>query len=130
MCLAIKRVFGEDDDRRLHGPRSYDAGVWRIESANLDLYRSTDVLSLDNVNVAKVTIRREKVQVTENGRVQRRRERDPNDLLITLRDADSFPLNQISDDEIIEAILDWNIGTIKRAPQKQFDNEKKRVLWK
>ena len=124
VCLAIKRGFGDDDDRRVLAPRRSEAGVWRIESGDLNRYKGVDTLVLEGANIAKVTLRRERVQITESGRVQRRQEHSRTDLLVTMRYADSFPLNKVSDDDIIEAIVNMNIGTTKWAPQKQFDRTK------
>ena len=122
--LAIRRTFEEDDDRRILPQGKYVAGKWRIETNNLDKYKSTDVLALDGIDIGRITIKRERVTITESGYIQRRQVRDPNDLLITMRFADSFPLSKISDEKLIAAILDLGVGTIKRAPQRQLNKDK------
>lgn len=124
VCLSIKRVFGEDEDRRIMNPRRDYAGVFRIETSNIDKYKGIQDLELDNVKIAKVNIKAEKVTISEEGKIRRQQQHDPNDLLVTLRFADTFPLNKIGDEEILAKIIDLNIGSIKRAPQKHFDRKK------
>ena len=125
VVFAIKSAFGDDDDRRIIGPRSHNAGVWRIETSNTAIYKTVDVLhSPDGTEIAKVTVRHETVRINEHGRIQRNQVFDPTDLLVTMPSADTFPLNTISDDEITTALVDLNIGVIKRAPQKQLNRER------
>ena len=124
VCLGIKRVFGEDEDRRIMNPRRDNAGVFRIETSNIDKYKGIQDLELDSVKIAKVNIKAEKVTISEEGKIRRQQQHDPNDLLVTLRFADTFPLNKISDEEILAKIVDLNIGSIKRAPQKHVDRKK------
>ena len=124
VCLAIKRTFGEDDERRTMAPRRDNDGVFRIETPNLDKYKNIEDLELDNVKIGKVYTKTEKVFISENGKIRRQQQHDPNDLLITLKFADTFPLNKIEDEAIISEIIKLNVGTIKRAPQKHFDRKK------
>ncbi len=121
VILAVQRTFGEDDDRRIIYPPKGNDGVWKVETSNMEMYRKHKELLLNEERIARVSIRNEKITILENGKVQRRNVRNANDLLITLRYADSFPLSKIKDEDIIQAIVDLDIGSIKRAPQKQFD---------
>lgn len=124
VCHAIKTVFGTDEDRRTIAPRRENAGVYRLEVADIEKYKGVEDLEVQGVKIAKVVIRREKVVVSETGQIRRQREHDPNDLFIKLVGADSFPLNQITDEEIVDAILDMDLGQIKRAPQRLRDRRK------
>ena len=124
VCLAIKRVFGEDEERRTMAPRRDNDGVFRIETPNMERYKDIQDLELDNVKIGKVSIKTEKVFISENGKIRRQQQHDPNDLLVTLRFADTFPLNKIDDEAIISEIIKLNVGAIKRAPQKHFDRKK------
>ena len=121
VTAAIRRVFGEDKDRRTIAPWRTNAGVWKLETPNIDRYRPTKDLEFEGKKIAKVTIRTERVVVQPDGKIRRQQTRGDNDMLITLRNADSFPLNKVSDDQILEAIIDMDIGSLKRAPQRQFD---------
>ena len=121
VILAVQRTFGEDDDRRIIYPPKGNDGVWKVESSNMEIYRRHNELLLDDERIARVSIRNEKITILENGKVQRRNVRNANDLLVTLRFADSFPLNKVNDEDIIEAIVALDIGSIKRAPQKQLN---------
>ncbi len=125
VCAAIKHTFGEDDDRSTIAPRRDNDGLWRIETPNIEKYRAITELCFGGEKIAKVTIRKETVTIAENGRIQRRFQRSDNDILITLKNADSFPLNKVSDDEILQAIVNMDLGSIKRAPQRQFDRRTK-----
>ena len=69
-------------------------------------------------------MRNEKIGVTDGGKIKRYQQHDPSDLFTKLPSADCYPLDRISNDDIIEAIMDMNIGRIKRAPQRLFDREK------
>ena len=122
VILAIKKTFGADEDRRIIAPRRNNAGVWRIETSNTAAYKSVDVLCTpDGKEIAKVTVRHETIRINEHGRAQRSQAFDPTDLLVTLPSADTFPLNTISDEEILTAIIELDIGVMKRAPQRQID---------
>ncbi len=46
--------------------------------------------------------------------------RNPDDLLITLLDADTYPLKTISDEDIHRKIIELGVGKVKRAVQPQF----------
>ena len=124
VCHAIKTVFGTDENRRTIAPRRENAGVYRLEVADIEKYKGVEDLEVQGVKIAKVVIRREKVVVSEQGQIRRQRENDPNDLFIKLVGADAFPLNQITDEEILDAVLDMDIGQIKRAPQRLRDRRK------
>ena len=125
VCAAIKHTFGEDDDRSTIAPRRDNDGIWKIETPNIDKYRTITELCFGDEKVAKVAIRKERVTISENGRIQRRFERSDNDVLITLKNADSFPLNRVTDEDILQAIVNMDLGSIKRAPQRQFDRRTK-----
>ena len=117
---AIRNVFGEDDDRVTHAPRRGNAGVWTIETPNLDRYRQINDLIYEGITLGRVSVRSQKITVMEDGRIQRKFEHSPNDLLITLRDADSHLLRHVTNEQILEKIVDMGIGTIKKSVQRQI----------
>ena len=123
VTAAIKRTFGEDPDRRTIAPRKENSGVWKLETPNVDKYRPTKELIFEGRKIAKVSIRTEKVVVQADGKIQRKQMHDAGDLLVTLRYADSYPLNMVDDEAIMKAIVDLGVGAIKRAPQRQFDRK-------
>ena len=116
---AIQRAFGEDDDRRTRRPWRSNPGVWRIETPNLEKYRAITDLKYDDVTIGKITIRKEKVTMKEDGKITRKVDRHANDLFVTLFDADSHPLNKISHAEIHRKIVELDVGRIKKAVTKQ-----------
>ena len=123
VAQAIRNTFGEDDDRVPIAPRRGNAGIWRIESSNLDPYRAVKELVHEGVSLGTVTIKSESITVKEDGHVMRKFERSPHDLLITLRDADSHLLRHVSNEEIISKIVDMGIGKIKKSVQRQIRRE-------
>ena len=40
VARAIRTVFGEDENSNVNAPRWGNAGIWKTESPNLDLYRN------------------------------------------------------------------------------------------
>ncbi len=120
VARAIRNVFGEDEDRVTNAPRRGNTGVWTIETPNLDRYRHFTELVYEGVCLGRVSVRSEKITVQEDGRIQRKSERSPHDLLITLRDADSHLLRHITNQQILEKIVAMGIGTIKKAVQRQL----------
>ena len=122
--LAIQNTFGEDEDRRTKPPAYEEKGIYRLEVSDINRYKGVEDLELLGQKIARVTVRSEKIVVTDEGRIKRFQQHDPNDLFIKLPNADCYPLNRISDDDIIEAIMAMNIGRIKRAPQRLLDRQK------
>jgi uncharacterized C2H2 Zn-finger protein len=125
VVAAIEQSFGEDLDRKLMAPRRSNKGVWKIESPNIELYRSVKELTLNGEKVGIVSIRKETVEVTSDGKLKWTQQRNSNDLLVTLPNADKFPLDRIPDEDILKAVVEMDVGELKRAPQKQWDKEKK-----
>ncbi len=125
VVYAIRRTFGEDEERRTRKPQRSNPGVWTIESTNLDKYRNISDLQLSASQIiGKVEVKKVKVTVREGGKVQRKvvhqgRGHNPNDLLITLLNADAYPLKTIPDETIHEKIVELGVGRIKRAVQQQ-----------
>ncbi len=121
---AIRNVFGEDADRNTIAPRRGRDGIWKIETPNLEKYRNFTELIYEGATLGKVTIKSEKITVRPDGQVLRRIERSPHDLLITLQDADSHLLRHVSNEQIVEKIVDIGIGKIKKSVQRQFHRER------
>ena len=71
--------------------------------------------------LANIQVKTEKITVREDGRIHRQPQRNPNDLLITLRDADSQFFKHVSNADILREIVQMGVGTVKRAPQRQWD---------
>ena len=118
---AIRNTFGEDDDRVIIAPRRGNAGIWRIETSNIDIYRPAKELLYEGVPLGTVAIKSEKITVKEDGQVIRKFQRSPHDLLITLRDADSNLLRHVTNDQILEKIVELGVGKIKKSVQRQID---------
>jgi hypothetical protein len=125
VIAAIQRTFGEDIDRKTIAPRRSDNGVWRIESPNMQQYRTTEELTWAGKKIAKVTVRKQKVTLSDDGRLTWSVDKDTNDLLVTMLNAYKFPLNQIDEADLLQAVHDMEVGTIKRAPQKQRNTRTK-----
>ena len=121
ISYAIRLSFGEDEERRIFAPRFYNPGVWRIETPNIERYRNvTELLPGEGEEpLAKITIRTEQLMVKPDGSVRRRQVRSENDLLVTLRDADTQLFSNVTNEDIIKEIVNLGIGTIKRSPQRQ-----------
>ena len=123
VARAIRNVFGEDDDRNTIAPRRGNAGVWTIETPNLDNYRQFKELTYEGKTMGKVSIKCQKITVKPDGQIMRKTERSPNDLLITLRDADSHLLRHVSNEQILEKIVDIGVGNIKKSVQRQIHRD-------
>ena len=123
VALAIRNTFGEDDDRVPIAPRRGNAGIWRIETSNLEPYRNVQELVHEGVKLGTVAIKSESITVKEDGHVMRQFQRSPHDLLITLRDADSHLLRHVSNEDIIAKIVDMGVGSIKKSVQRQLRRE-------
>ncbi len=121
VVYAVRCTFGEDDDRRTREPERGNPGVWRIETKNLDKYRGvTDIRISQTEIIGKCEIKKAKVVVKEGGRIMRKVVRNPDDLLITLLDADTYPLKTISNEDIDRKIVELGVGRVKKALQQQF----------
>ena len=124
--LAINRTFGEDPERNVFGAGRNRQGIYRIETPNINNYREAKELKIDENSppIAAVSIKTERIQVNEDGRVQRKNVRNPNDLLLTFKDADRYIFSSITSEEIVEQIVALGIGKIKKAVQRQWDWDK------
>ena len=57
-------------------------------------------------------------------RLKRKTVRNPNDLLLTFKEADKQVFTTVSNDDIITEIVSMGIGKIKKAVQRQWDWER------
>ena len=128
ISAAIMRTFGEDPDRSIFGAGRSRTGVYRLESASMDKYCGVTELRLDESTgpIASMMIKTEKVNLRADGSIHRENIRSPNDLLITLRDADKHILKDIPNEDILRAVLALDVGEIKKAVQRQYDNKEQK----
>ena len=125
ISLAVRRTFVDiEEDWKIFAPRRNNPGVWRLETSNIDAFKGVSELRISNDGpaVAKVTIKSERLMV-KDGKLQRQNIQNPNDLLITLREADSQLFDYVTNEDILKEILNMGIGALKRAPQRQWDKE-------
>ena len=89
----------------------------------MDIYRGVKELKISDEDpvIAHMDIKSEKITVKGDGQIFRQKIHNPNDLLITLRDADSQLFKHVTNEEILREIINMNIGGVKRAPQRQYD---------
>ena len=59
-----------------------------------------------------------------DGKIFRQVVKSPNELLITLRDADKHIPRAIPHEDIIREVIALDIGEIKKLVQRQWDNKK------
>ena len=126
--LAILKTFGEDADRYVFGAGRGRVGVYRIETPDIDQYRKVKELKVNEHDrpLALVTIKTERISIKTGGKLHRQEVRNPNDLLITLKDADKHILREIPNEDILRAIIALNVGDIKKSVQRQWDNKMER----
>jgi hypothetical protein len=126
ICLAIARTFGKDPDRNVFGAGRSRAGVYRLETPNIERYRGVKELKLDGhaAPIASVFIKTEKINLRADGTIQRQNVRSPNDLLLTFKDADKFIFSKITNDDILTQVISLGVGKVKKAVQRQFDSKK------
>ena len=125
ISLAVRRTFGDCDEYlRIFAPRRNYPGIWKVETENIEAFKGVSELktSEDGPVIAKVTVKSERVMVKE-GKLHRQQVKNPNDLLITLRDADSLLYKHVSNEDLLQEIIKMGVGSVKRAPQRQFDRK-------
>ena len=107
---------------RLWGRRE---GLWKIEAATLDRYRDDKSLVYEGRTLGTVEIKRNQIQTDEDGKVSiqpvyaRQQQHEDDDLLITLKAANTDRFSAITNEIILEKIVKLNVGTVKKAPQPQ-----------
>ena len=118
---AIMTTFGMDDSRTIRKPTRRGDTEWRIETADVEKYSGVKDLILNDVKIAGVQIRTERLTFdVEKGKVMRQKvQKRDDELLITLKDADTFRFRNITDDEIMRKIVQMNVGSVKKALQSQ-----------
>ena len=107
---------------RLWGRRE---GLWKIEAATLDRYRNDKSLVYEGRTLGTVEIKRNQIQTDEDGKVSiqpvyaRQQQHEDDDLLITLKAANTDRFSAITNEMILEKIVKLNVGRVKKAPQPQ-----------
>ena len=108
-------------------PRWRHETIWVIETDNIDVYRNHDYLTDNNGNnLASINVVTPRT-LYQGGRTagsQYRRtaaqnDRDPNDLVITLQDANRDRFRHITNAEITQQIVNMDAGEIKRSVRVQ-----------
>ena len=126
ICLAITNTFGDDPDRNVFGAGRNRAGVYRLETPMISLYRGVTELKLNETlpPIASVTIKTEKINLRDDGSIQRKNIRSPNDLLLTFKDADKYIFSNVSNVDILTKVISFGVGRVKKSVQRQFDSKK------
>ena len=126
ICLAINRTFGDDPDRSVFSAGRGRAGIYHIETTNIERYKSVKEVRLHEGEqpIAVATIKNVQISVKNDGKIFRQDVKSPNDLLITLRDADKHILRAIPNEDILREIIAMDIGEIKKSVQRQWDSKK------
>ena len=129
VVLAVERSFAFDNSKTLI-PVCNREGLYRIETEYPELYENITELELAGKPLAKVTIQTvEECTDARSGRtftrrvVDRKNNRRPDELLITLKFAATKQFSAISDDMLYEAITDMGIGKVKIGiTEQKFEN--------
>ena len=114
-----------DEQRKVLRLWGRQEGLWKIEAANLDRYRNHNSLVYEGRTLGTVEIKRDAIQSDEDGKVSiqpvntRRQQHEEDDLLITLKGAHTERFSSITDEMILEKIVQLNVGRVKKAPQPQ-----------
>ena len=110
--------------------RGRSEGIWKIETTNIELYKHAQFLKYGNEELGYIEIKKEIYKkdgfgnVTKervrNSRVQEERsEREEDDLLITLFQANTERFSSVTNEMILREITTMDVGELKRAPQPQ-----------
>ena len=131
---AISAQFPRSQDpyRTILRQRGRFEGIWHIETTNLDLYRNTQYLRYGSQEIGFMEVRKEIYRKNASGnfireRVSKQRsqdsgdvpEKDENDLLITLFQANTERFSAVTDEMLLREIAIMDIGDLKKAPQPQ-----------
>ena len=122
---ALTLQFPDDPGKRIVELWGKDKGMWRIETENSEQYKGIEYLSYGGRNIAGMEIKMERRFTNDEGKIVTTKFKESNDLLITLRNADTIRFKNISDEEITSKIIAMDIGRIKRGvtPQKHYRQE-------
>ena len=126
ICLALTRTYGADPDRTVFGASRGRLGIYHLESPDIERYRAVREIRIEDGDppLALTTIRNEQISVKNDGRITRQPIKNPNDLLITLQDADKHLLQAIPNEDILKAIVEMDVGEIKKSVQRQWNWDK------
>ena len=121
IVTAVYNAFPDDDTKKLIAPRRKDDTVWKIETKKIDLYRDVNFVKFEGHVLSDVKVIRVRTQVDTFGNVKRRNfnPNSPTDLLITLKDADTQRFEAITDEMILQKIVEMGIGRIKKPVKPQ-----------
>ena len=125
VVYAVDNAFHRDTTKRMYALIGQNAGIYKLETQNIEFYENTQFLTHLGNNIATVTIKTETTYISEDGRLIKERKRENNDLLITLYQANTDKFKDITDEQIYDKIMAMGIGKIKKAvtPQKYRDSE-------
>ena len=131
---AVMETFREDDTKNLVRQFGRNDGLYVIETDNPEMYAQVDTLFYQGQPLAKVSMKVEEV-VIESGVPKKSHsyvDRDgnklsgkkKNELLITLKRANTKGFRHITDDDIYTKIITMDIGKVKKAltPQHYLDS--------
>ena len=127
---AIETQFPADRSRRLRQLKGQNNGKWRLTTKNPDLYRGFDFLVHRGENLGTLQFVTEEKRVDPHGnvrfvRTQQRTGKETQDgdngeeLLITLVGADEPRFEHVTDAELIQRIVNMNVGRIKIPIRQQ-----------
>ena len=128
---AVELQFPADKSRRLRALKGQNSGKWRLSSKNPNLYKNIPFLLYRGQNLGSVRIVTEERVVNSQGDIQFVRKRDDRfngvgstedrgaELLITLVGADEPRFEHVSDEELIERIVNMGVGNIKIPVRQQ-----------
>lgn len=128
---AVELQFPADNSRRLRALKGQNNGKWRLSSKNPNLYKDIDFLLYRGQKLGVVRLVTEERVVNLQGEIRFVRKRDDRvngvgvtddrdaELLITLVGADEPRFEHVSDEELIERIVNMGVGNIKIPVRQQ-----------
>ena len=116
---ALKISYGRDPTKKPKALGGHNAGVWRIETDNVQMYENTPFLMYNGKNIGSLCIKEEERVVEADGRITVKRS-TTDELLITLFNANTEMFRDVTDEMLVEKIVSMDVGTMKKGPTPQL----------
>ena len=120
VAQAVSQSFPFDDSKILY-PVNWDKILWTLDTKHPELYENVTHLKHNGNDVGRVTVKIEKHVKLPNGDLIRKKVKVKNELLITLRKANTDIFRMVKEEEIYRKIVAMGVGTIKKGITVQYN---------
>ena len=120
VAQAVSQSFPFDESKILY-PMNWDKILWTLDTKHPELYENVTHLKHNGKDVGRVTVKVEKQFKLPNGDFIRKKVKVKNELLITLRKANTDSFRMVKEEELYRKIVAMGVGTIKKGITVQYN---------